>query len=90
LLNCSGGCGTRPSETHTPHLAAELEQSSPKSPEQPALLGGAQGSEIHKDAVCASRTIYFIGSMAVGHAALLDQPPDVCKEEEETIDLKRF
>jgi hypothetical protein len=43
LLDCSGGCATRPGGAHTTRIAAELKQCAPKSPDQPALLGGAQG-----------------------------------------------
>ena len=36
LLGCSGGCATRPGVAHKTCLPAELEQCSPKSPEQPS------------------------------------------------------
>ncbi len=40
LLVWSGGCATRPGDAHKPRLAVELKQCSPKSPDQPVLLGG--------------------------------------------------
>ena len=43
LLVWSGGCGTRPSGAHKSRPTAELRQSSPTPPDQPPLLGGAQG-----------------------------------------------
>jgi hypothetical protein len=39
LLDNLGGCGTRPSKLYKTQLAAELKQSSPKTPSLSALLG---------------------------------------------------
>src|SRR3989338_6074614 len=47
-------------------------QSSPKSPDQPALLGGAQGNEKTKDVACAVRT-FFCFVVRVAHATLATQ-----------------
>jgi hypothetical protein len=43
LLDNLGGCGTRPSKLYKTQLAAELKQSSPKTPSLSALLGVIEG-----------------------------------------------